>query len=56
MVIKIERGNRVIFNQDSKIIFQTREATGDVLEHDTITELHYLDLVFGSIDYTRNRI
>ncbi|WP_219719936.1 hypothetical protein, partial [Clostridioides difficile] len=26
------------------------------LEHDTITELHYIDVEYGSIDYTRNRI
>ncbi|MGX4662322.1 hypothetical protein ACWJU0_19885, partial [Clostridioides difficile] len=32
------------------------EATGDILEHDTITELHYIDVEYGSIDYTRNRI
>ncbi|MCE0577289.1 hypothetical protein LWE96_19725, partial [Clostridioides difficile] len=24
--------------------------------HDTITELHYIDVEYGSIDYTRNRI
>ncbi|HGM1457196.1 TPA: hypothetical protein ACKOOS_003806, partial [Clostridioides difficile] len=35
---------------------QTGEATGDILEHDTITELHYIDVEYGSIDYTRNRI
>ncbi|MBH7626496.1 hypothetical protein K9768_19925, partial [Clostridioides difficile] len=29
---------------------------GDILEHDTITELHYIDVEYGSIDYTRNRI
>ncbi|HGM1403045.1 TPA: hypothetical protein ACKOKT_003970, partial [Clostridioides difficile] len=35
---------------------QTGEATGDVLEHDTITELHCIDIPYGSIDYTKNRI
>ncbi|EGT4720550.1 hypothetical protein DD092_12785 [Clostridioides difficile] len=38
------------------MIFQTGEATGDVLEHDTITELHYLDVEFGSIDYSKQYI
>ncbi|EGT4537496.1 TPA: hypothetical protein ACVT6H_003471 [Clostridioides difficile] len=52
----MERGNRLIYNQDGKIIFQTGEATGDVLEHDTITELHYLDVEFGSIDYSKQYI
>ncbi|WP_227826933.1 hypothetical protein, partial [Clostridioides sp. ZZV15-6383] len=39
-----------------KIIFQTGEATGNVLEHDAITELHYLDVEFGSIDYSKQYI
>ncbi|MCM4125512.1 hypothetical protein NDW84_19190, partial [Clostridioides difficile] len=42
--------------QNGKILLQTGEATGDILEHDTITELHYIDVEYGSIDYTRNRI
>lgn len=49
----MNRNNRIIYNQDGKIIFQTGEATGDVSEHDTITELHYLDVEFGSIDYSK---
>ncbi|HHI5794239.1 TPA: hypothetical protein ACP6IR_004035, partial [Clostridioides difficile] len=28
----------------------------DILEHDTITELHCIDIEYGSIDYTKNRI
>ncbi|MGO0992277.1 hypothetical protein ACTPEL_02350, partial [Clostridioides difficile] len=32
------------------------EATGDILEHDIITELHCIDIPYGSIDYTKNRI
>ncbi|CZR99379.1 hypothetical protein CDFC105_70005 [Clostridioides difficile] len=52
----MNRTNRIIFNQDGKIIFQTGEATGDVSEHDTITELHYLDIGFGSIDYSKQYI
>ncbi|HBG1317370.1 TPA: hypothetical protein KPH01_003856, partial [Clostridioides difficile] len=45
----MNRGNRVIYNQDGKILLQTGEATGDILEHDTITELNFIDLEFGSI-------
>lgn len=52
----MDRENRVIYNQDGKIIFQTGEATGNVLEHDAITELHYLDVEFGSIDYSKQYI
>ncbi|HEL4199038.1 TPA: hypothetical protein UM364_003727, partial [Clostridioides difficile] len=28
----------------------------DVLEHDAITELHYLDVEYGSIDYSKQYI
>uniref|UniRef100_UPI001CA4A57D hypothetical protein n=1 Tax=Clostridioides difficile TaxID=1496 RepID=UPI001CA4A57D len=52
----MNRGNRVIYNQDGKIIFQTGEATGDVLEHDVITELHYFDVEYGNIDYSKQYI
>ncbi|HBG2118013.1 TPA: hypothetical protein KPJ77_003931 [Clostridioides difficile] len=52
----MERGNRVIYNQDGKIIFQTGEAIGDILAHDVITKLNYLDIEFGSIDYSKQYI
>ncbi|HBH1344289.1 TPA: hypothetical protein SOK69_000994 [Clostridioides difficile] len=52
----MERGNRLIYNQNGKILLQTGEATGDILEHDVITELHYLDIEFGSIDYSKQYI
>ncbi|ENY8512150.1 Uncharacterised protein [Clostridioides difficile] len=48
--------NRVIYDQTGRIIFETGESCGDVLPHDKITELHYIDVEYGSIDYTRNRI
>ena len=46
----MNRANRIIYDQTGKILFQTGEATGDVLEHDTITELHYIDVGYGNID------
>ncbi|HBG5739006.1 TPA: hypothetical protein KQJ47_002446 [Clostridioides difficile] len=52
----MKRGNRVIYNQNGDIIFQTGEAIGDVLQHVEIKELHYLDLEFGSIDYSKQYI
>lgn len=52
----MKRGNRIIYNQDGKILLQTGEATGDVSEHDTITELHFLDVEHGSIDYSKQYI
>ncbi|HBH3621158.1 TPA: hypothetical protein KSK19_001529 [Clostridioides difficile] len=52
----MNRANRIICDQTGKILLQTGEATGDVLKHDTITELHCIDIPYGSIDYTKNRI
>ncbi|WP_044478916.1 hypothetical protein, partial [Clostridioides difficile] len=52
----MNRANRIIYDQTGKILLQTGEATGDILEHDIITQLHCVDVPYGSIDYTRNRI
>ncbi|MCC0705250.1 hypothetical protein IC213_19520 [Clostridioides sp. ES-S-0049-02] len=48
--------NRIIYDQTGRTIFETGESCGDVLPHDIITELHYIDIEYGSIDYTRNRV
>ncbi|EMJ4245747.1 hypothetical protein PIU50_003639 [Clostridioides difficile] len=52
----MNRANRIIYDQTGKILLQTGEATGDVLEHDTITDLFYIDVPYGNVDYQRNRI
>ncbi|MCP8381350.1 hypothetical protein [Clostridioides difficile] len=52
----MNRGNRIIYDQTGKVWFQTGEAAGDILEHDVITELHCLDVEYGSIDYTKQYI
>lgn len=52
----MDRENRIIYDQSGKIWLQTGEATGNVLEHDTIIELHYLDIEYGSIDYNKQYI
>ncbi|EOY7138244.1 hypothetical protein ACQD5V_003382 [Clostridioides difficile] len=48
--------NRVIYDQTGKIIFETGESCGDVLPHNKITELDYIDIPYRSIDYIKNRI
>ncbi|EQJ94963.1 hypothetical protein [Clostridioides difficile] len=48
--------NRVIYDQTGKIIFETGESCGDVLPHNKVTELDYIDIPYGSIDYIKNRI
>ncbi|MDS6284554.1 hypothetical protein REK99_012640 [Clostridioides difficile] len=52
----MNRANRIICDQTGKILLQTGEATGDILEHDEITELHCIDVPYGSVDYIKNRI
>ncbi|RRG82292.1 hypothetical protein [Clostridioides difficile] len=37
-------------------MFETGESCGDVLPHNKITELDYIDIPYGSIDYIKNRI
>lgn len=54
--VDMDRENRIIYDQSGKIWLQTGEATGNVLEHDTIIELHYLDIEYGSIDYNKQYI
>ncbi|HBF2991409.1 TPA: hypothetical protein KOV54_003946 [Clostridioides difficile] len=52
----MNRANRIICDQTGKILLQTGEATGDILEHDIITQLHCIDVPYGSIDYEKYRI
>ncbi|MDN9833894.1 hypothetical protein KLM64_17425 [Clostridioides difficile] len=52
----MNKKNRIIYDQTGKIWLQTGESNGDVLKHSEITELHYLDVEFGSIDYSKQYI
>lgn len=52
----MERGNRIIYDQSGKIWLQTGESEGDVLEHDAVTELNFIDVEYGSIDYSKQYI
>lgn len=49
-------GNRIIFDQDGEIVFQTGEMQGDVLSRKEITSLDYIDLEYREIDCTKYRI
>jgi len=49
--------NRVYYNRlNGNIIFQTGEAEGDVVPHDTEVELAFIDIPFGSINYFKSYI
>lgn len=45
-------GNRVIYDQDGEILFQTGEMSGDVIPRKFISELHVIDLAYGEIPYS----
>ncbi|WP_405155623.1 hypothetical protein [Paenibacillus sp. FSL K6-0108] len=49
-------GTRIIYDQDGEIIYRAGEIQGDVLPRKEITELHYIDLEYGAIDYHTHRI
>ncbi|WP_089153541.1 hypothetical protein [Paenibacillus tuaregi] len=49
-------GNRIFYDQKGEIIYQTGEMQGDVLPRKEITELNYVDLEYGAIDLTKQRI
>ncbi|HBG1246815.1 TPA: hypothetical protein KPG57_001636 [Clostridioides difficile] len=52
----MNRGNRIIYDDLGKIWMQTGEATGDILPHDKITKLSYIDIEYGSVDYSKQYI
>lgn len=49
-------GNRIIFDQDGDIIFQTGEMQGDVSPRKEITSLDFVDLNFGDVNLITHRI
>ncbi|MGG2107755.1 hypothetical protein [Lysinibacillus pakistanensis] len=46
--------NRIIYNKATgTIIHQSGEAKGDVVPHEEDVELSYIDIPYGSIDYSK---
>lgn len=55
--INVKRDNRVIFDPvTGKIVFQTGEAEGDINPHEEWNALEYIDVPYGSIDYSKSYI
>ncbi|MCC0681047.1 hypothetical protein IC218_12270 [Clostridioides sp. ES-S-0005-03] len=52
----MNRNNRIIYDQTGNIWLQTGEATGYIKEWSEITELNFLDVEYGSIDYSKQYI
>ncbi|MFI2856773.1 hypothetical protein ACH6EH_06500 [Paenibacillus sp. JSM ZJ436] len=49
-------GNRIIFDQDGEIIFQSGEMQGDVLPRKEVSHLDYVDLDYGAVNFQTHRI
>lgn len=49
-------GNRIIFDQEGEIVYQTGEMQGDVLPRKEITILSFVDLEYGAINLNTHRI
>ncbi len=46
--------NRIIYNKvTGTIIHQTGETKGDVVPHEQNMELSYVDIPYGSVDYSK---
>ena len=54
MIMQI--GNRIIFDEKGNILFQMGEMEGYVEPRNEIEKLDYIDLEFGSIDYSTHYI
>ncbi len=52
-----EMNNRIVFEtQTGRIIYQTGEATGDVIPHGDWGTIGYIDIPYGSIDHKKGFI
>ncbi|QCT02736.1 hypothetical protein E6C60_2021 [Paenibacillus algicola] len=49
-------GNRIIFDQDGEIMYQSGEMQGDVLPRKEVTSLDYVDLDYGAVNFQTHRI
>lgn len=49
-------GNRIIFDEKGNILFQMGEMEGYVEPRNKIEKLDYIDLEYGSINYTTHYI
>lgn len=52
----MELGQRIIYDQDGEILYQTGEMQGDVLPRKEITSLHFIDLQYGEVNLSTHRI
>ena len=49
-------GNRIIFDNNGNILLQMGEIEGYIPDREPIEKIDYIDLEFGSIDYTTHYI
>ena len=49
-------GNRIIFDEKGNILFQMGEIEGYIPDREPIEKIDYIDLEYGSINYTTHYI
>ena len=49
-------GSRIIFDQDGEVIVHLSEVDGSVLPRKPISNIDYIDLSYGEVDYSKFRI
>ncbi|MER2048994.1 MAG: hypothetical protein ABTA23_12180 [Solibacillus sp.] len=49
-------GNRILCDQDGEIIVELGEITGSMTSRKPITQVHVIEIPYGSIDYLKNII
>lgn len=49
-------GNRIIYDQDGDIIYQTGEMEGAVLPRKELTKINYIDIPYGLIDRNTEKL
>ncbi|MBP3930388.1 MAG: hypothetical protein J6D47_12605 [Peptostreptococcaceae bacterium] len=49
-------GNRIIFDNNGNILLQMGEIEGYIPDREPIEKIDYIDLEYGSIDYTTHYI
>ena len=52
----MQGGNRIIYDQDGEIVYQTGEMQGDVMQRKDITQLNFIDLPYGAVNSNTHRI
>lgn len=56
IIYMMKLGNRIFYDQDGEVLWQTGEMQGDVSPYKENVHVAYIDLEYGQIDTNRYRI